>query len=108
MELKLKANEIKFEELSDVWDKHIRNKINKRRSDRLVSGTFDIGLRRKALGKLTKKNVVNTVCVINIAIPCTAWPVTSPIIKRVAKKIDGDKIIRGSRILKIKLEDIFR
>ena len=44
--------------------------------------------------KLTKpEKVANTIAAVNIIIPATAWPVTSPIIIKI-----GQRMARGSKV----------
>ena len=83
-----------FIELRDAWGNYTRKQIQLDQTKKLVKGLFKIGLIRKLTGQVNKNSITNTICAINILIPCTVWPVTNPIIKKISKKIDPDKIGR--------------
>ena len=45
--------------------------------------------------KLTKpEKVANTLAAINVAIPGTAWPITSPIIIKIGQKLSKSKKVK--------------
>lgn len=52
--------------------------------------------------KFTKKNITKTICIINIAIPMTAWPVTNPIIIKISNKLNKDKLERKINTVKMR------
>ena len=46
-----------------------------------------VGLKQEKI-KLTKpEKIANAVAIVNVAIPATAWPVTSPIIIKIGRKM---------------------
>lgn len=101
--MKKRPQKTDFINLRDVWGKHTLNVLKREHKKRLVKGLFDIGRLRKITAKITKKNIIRVTCSINIAIPCTAWPVTNPIIKKTINAFDSDKIGRKINVIKMKL-----
>jgi len=46
-----------------------------------------VGLKMSKLKLPKAQKIANTVAAINMVIPCTAWPVTSPIIIQIGRKM---------------------
>jgi len=45
--------------------------------------------------KLTKpEKIANTIAAINVAVPMTAWPITSPIIIKIGQRIGKSKKVK--------------
>lgn len=96
-----------FMESRDVKGNNILSAIRRDQRNKLISGTFDIGMARKVrdgcLNRATTKNITRLVCIINVVIPFTAWPVTNPIIIKISKNISKKKFIQIKNKIIIRL-----
>lgn len=102
----MKKNTNKFIERRDIIGQQTLAAIRRDRRNKLISGTFDIGTKMKIADEIakraTKKNVIRFICAANALIPGTFFPVTNPIIVKIGKKIDKDKITRKYAVLKMR------
>ncbi len=102
----MKKNKNKFIETRDVIGQQTLAAIRRDRVSKLISGSFDIGTRRRIADKiakrLTKDNIVKVVCAINVIIPGTFWPFTNPMIIKFGKNTSKDKIVRKYTVLKMR------
>ena len=82
---------IKFITLDNAW----------KRSN-AYNSSFKLNWFQRLKQKLSKKNITRIICTINVAIPMTAWPVTNPIIIKISKKLDKDKLSRKVNVIKMR------
>ena len=91
-----------FIELRDLWGQHTLQCIVREQKAFLNKVTFNIGLAKKMLEKVTKKNVTRVICVVNMCIPMTFFIITNPIIIKISNKIDKDVIGRKINCIKMR------
>jgi len=92
-----------FIEIRDVWGNHALKQVHKDRQRRIVSGLFKLGIIRRVTTKINKESITNAICIVNMVIPCTVWPVTNPIIKKISGKFDLDKVQRKVNCVKMRM-----
>ena len=90
-----------FIELKDLRGQYALNELRKNHKRNLVQDTFEIGTAQKILDQCNQKTITRGICVINMIIRFTAWPVINPIIMKISNSIDRD--ILGRKINCIKM-----
>jgi len=91
-----------FIELRDVWGEYTIKQIHRDKTRKLVKGLFRLGLLSKFKSNFNKKSITKAICYINFMIPCTAWPITNPLIIKASNCINMDKIQRKINCFRIK------
>lgn len=101
-------NKNKFIETRDVIGQQTLAAIRRDQRNKLITGTFDIGTRMKIADEIakraTKENVIRFICAANALIPGTFFPVTNPIIIKIGKKLEKDKIVRKYAVIKMRFD----
>lgn len=98
----MKNNNTQFISLNKAWMNLIKLETQKRNSRIIAKYTYNLGLARKIIDSINKRNITRVLCIINAAIPMTAFPITNPIIIKVSNSIDKNKISRKINCIKMR------